>query len=202
MSEILETRDGLTLTLHHDQDCESPLEYDEGVFITYNAQSRYTLGNTPTDAEENQRIGERIQSGELIGLPVYAYIHGGVALSTGAFSCPWDSGQSGFIYVNKATALSWHGGKILTAKKREQTLKNLRAIVESFGAWVNGECYGYSVEDADGETLDSCWGFVGYDYAAESAREAFAHCLKEHAESTAREASERQAWACRDVVTA
>ena len=34
-------------------------------------------------------------------LPVYMYDHSGITLSTGPFSCPWDSGQVGFIYVTK-----------------------------------------------------------------------------------------------------
>ena len=32
---------------------------------------------------------------------VYKYEHGGIALSTSPFNCPWDSGQIGYIYMLK-----------------------------------------------------------------------------------------------------
>ena len=34
-------------------------------------------------------------------MPVYAYIHSGMTISTEPFSCPWDSGQLGFAIVTK-----------------------------------------------------------------------------------------------------
>lgn len=36
--------------------------------------------------------------------------------------------------------------------------------------WAAGECYGVIVTDADGEEIDSCWGFIGTDYAEKVAR--------------------------------
>jgi hypothetical protein len=43
---------------------------------------------------------------------------------------------------------------------------NFRALRDSirlYGYWAWGDVYGYVVEDEDGETLDSCWGYYG-DY--------------------------------------
>ena len=34
-------------------------------------------------------------------LPLYAYEHGMITVSTGRFSCPWDSGQVGFVVSTK-----------------------------------------------------------------------------------------------------
>ena len=34
-------------------------------------------------------------------LPLYAYEHGMITVSTGPFSCPWDSGQVGFVVSTK-----------------------------------------------------------------------------------------------------
>ena len=36
-------------------------------------------------------------------LPLYLYDHSGITISTGPFSCPWDSGQVGWIYAPKDT---------------------------------------------------------------------------------------------------
>lgn len=204
---------GLTIELHQDTDCENPLDNgNDGVFITYNKRSRSAYGNTPLDQDEHEDIGKRIESGELIGLPVYVYEHGGVMMSTRAFSCPWDSGQSGFIYVTKATALEWMGGKVLTKKRREKTIQNLECIVDAFGKWCNGESYGYIIKGKDGEDLgsmeDSCWGFIGDKYCMEQAKESADYIIEqidkakhEDWRAALREARERKHWAQRDVVT-
>ena len=191
---------GLTIRLEQDQDCTNPLEYAEGVFITHRKNAKSCYGNTPLDQEAHEDIARQIQAGTLIGLPVYVYQHGNViitAAETNPFECPWDSGQSGYVYVTKKTALDWQGGKVLTAKKREATLDSLRSVVSEYSKWCNGECYGYIIKDSAGEDLDSCWGFIGYDYAMQEAESAAEHCLI----AQARELVERESWACRDVVT-
>jgi hypothetical protein len=42
--------------------------------------------------------------------------------------------------------------------------------VSEYQSWAAGECYGVIVTDADGEAVDSCWGFIGTDYAEKLAR--------------------------------
>jgi len=169
---------GLTIKLEPDQDCESPLVSDD-VHITYRKGARTILGNDPVEYEEFERIGAEIDSGLLIGRPVYAYVHSGVALRTGSFQgllpqghAEFDSGQSGYIYVTKKTALEWHGGKVLSAKKREKTLESLESVLSEFAKWLNGDCWGFIIEDENGKQLDSCWGFIGQEYAMEAAKEA------------------------------
>jgi hypothetical protein len=41
--------------------------------------------------------------------------------------------------------------------------------VETYSQWANGEVYGYDVQDKEGNSLDSCWGFYGIDYCREEA---------------------------------
>jgi hypothetical protein len=165
---------GLTIRLEQDQDCENPLDNDAGVvFVTYRADARSQYGNTPLDQEEHEEVARKIQAGELIGLPVYVYEHGGVIIKAeegNPFSCPWDSGQSGYVYCTRKTALEWQGGKVLTAKRRAAVLKGLQCSVDAYSSWCNGECYGYIIEGADGEELESCWGFIGDEYAMEEAK--------------------------------
>ena len=38
-------------------------------------------------------------------LPLYLYDHSGLSMNTSGFSCPWDSGQVGWIYCNNEKAL-------------------------------------------------------------------------------------------------
>lgn len=56
---------------------------------------------------------------------------------------------------------AWRNDMGITAG-RDMTA-DLEAQADVFGAWLFGDCYGYIIESADGETLDSCWGFIGDD---------------------------------------
>lgn len=38
---------------------------------------------------------------------------------------------------------------------------DLKGQADLFGAWAFGDCYGFVIESPDGETLDSCWGYIG-----------------------------------------
>ena len=225
-----------TIKLWHDPDCEDPLTNDEGVFITHDKGSRANYGNEPCSEEEHEQIGRRIELyldpegakatalakalrdddedeelGEpLIGLPVYVYEHGQVSMRTRAFSCPWDSGQSGFIYITEKTALSWQGGKRMTKAKLANVLKSLESVVETYGQWCNGETYFYTVEDETGEQVDDigCGGYIGHEYAIEEAKRDVEHhhkarvkeaCAKRIAATVER--IERLAWSARGVMT-
>jgi hypothetical protein len=49
------------------------------------------------------------------------------------------------------------------------------AVCATYTAWANGENYEYSIEDEDGETVESCSGYVGdYDGCLEAGRAALA----------------------------
>lgn len=45
--------------------------------------------------------------------------------------------------------------------KRQDMENDAAAMADQIAAWAFGDCYGYTIEDADGETLDSCFGYLG-----------------------------------------
>jgi hypothetical protein len=104
-------------------------------------------------------------------LPVYVYDHSGARMNTTGFSCPWDSGQIGWIIAFKDTIKSlFPSWKISTQKRRESILEWLRGEVETYSAYMSGEVYGFQItENADpddperGDIIDSCWGYYGDD---------------------------------------
>lgn len=116
------------------------------------------LGDEEPDAEEQAEIEKTC-----IWLPVYRYEHSGTALNTTGFNCPWDSALTGYIYVEKTKVREEWDVKRISPKLREKVLANLRAEIELLSQWANGEVYGYTLHDADGEEIDSCWGFYGDD---------------------------------------
>ena len=132
-----------------------------------------------------------------ISLPLYLYDHSGITMSCAAFSCPWDSGQVGIIYVSKEKLREEYSSKLVTPKIREKALRVLRAEVEEYDRFLTGDCWGYEIyemcddqelidagwEDVEGNCVDSCWGFLGREYAEESAQEAMDYYVQKDAEN-------------------
>jgi hypothetical protein len=159
----------MNYTIVRDDNAFSPRENDNLGTIAY-VSSRYELGDHHSS---NDELDDVINNKNNIVLPVYAYIHGGIALNTTGFSCPWDSGQSGCIYVSKDKVREWFNVKRISPKLFNKVLKALVAEVEEYNMYLNGDVYGYIIKDNDGNEVDSCWGFIGEDSAKEAAEESF-----------------------------
>jgi hypothetical protein len=91
-------------------------------------------------------------------LSVYMYDHSGLTLNTTGFSCPWDSGCLGWIYVSH-NKIKEEFGEVTpeTVKKAE---KLLDGEVKDYDYYLTGQCYGFKLYKKE-EEIDSCWGFLG-----------------------------------------
>lgn len=171
---------GFKIEIYSDDDATDPREWDNlGIMACFHNQ--YTLGDYKLVKDEYSGLRSNNFSGwqemseyiikELnayVILPLYMYDHSGITISTGKFSCPWDSGQIGFIFVTKeAVKKEW--GKLGRWTRRKVT-RMLKNEVKTYDDFVTGAVYGYQIKDKDGEELDgpdimdSCWGFYGYKY--------------------------------------
>lgn len=127
------------------------------------------LGHSGVQIDLNEAFAARTK--------VYMHQHGGVALSTSPFSCPWDSGVAGEAWIPlKFADESPDPYKTLTFFTAEPNpTKALASAVKELGAWMNGEVYCYSVKEFEAcdccgnvseEIIDSCTGFIGDDEEA------------------------------------
>lgn len=160
----------------------------------YFSQDRFFRDDWPMYREavavfnEHDSIAEYVRAlfeEHYVVLPLYLYDHGGITMNCGGFSCPWDSGQVGYIYVSRDKAREEWG---VSPKPDEMTdeefwERRLRQEVETYSQYLEGDVYGYVLEKARGYTqltlfedgeveegeglewehVDSCWGFFGYD---------------------------------------
>lgn len=78
-------------------------------------------------------------------LPIYAYEHGGITISTGGFNCPFDSGQCGWIYTSKKQVREEWEVKRISPKLRERIYGTLKSEVEEYDNYLTGQVYGYRV---------------------------------------------------------
>lgn len=119
-----------------------------------------------------ERVYEKRQASALenyVMLPLYLYDHSGITMSTGSFSCPWDSGQVGFIYITMEKAREEWGEKhnpgISDEEIRKKAIACLESEVKVYDDYLTGSVYGYVVASDDGDHIDSCWGYFGSDEA-------------------------------------
>lgn len=151
---------------------------DDDIVITYMKRSRDVLGTKAIDTDERDELERRVEAGEIIALPVYAYVHSGATIRCAPFSCPWDSGQSGIVYCTREWA-----NKELAAKTDAEIYEILSGYVKTYDDLLTGNVWGFRVsrevdpDNSDARVeLDSCWGFVGdIKYCREEALAAAAH---------------------------
>jgi hypothetical protein len=114
------------------------------------------------DEARKDAISKALDAAYLM-LPLYLMDHSGISMSTGSFGDPWDSGQVGWIWMTRRTAIENWGKAKLTKAVRTQALESLKSEVEVYDQYLTGDVYGYVIEDEDGTEVDSCWGFFGLD---------------------------------------
>lgn len=175
--EVIEqfTHAGLTIHIHQDEDARNPRkEFDEAshliLFDRYGRPDSNGDEHNFSPGESFDDLVKEIEEYEgqpIVWLPVSRYEHSQVAYSTSSgypFNDPWDAGTVGLVYMTKKECLYEYGkenAKLLTKQIREKAEKLMAGEVEEFSDWANGDVFGYEVLDADGETLDSCWGYYG-----------------------------------------
>jgi hypothetical protein len=166
---------GYTIKISQDEDAENPSEFNTDVGITYMAGSRYILGTEPVTDPAQWRVDKRLELKQedprtrldevMIEYPVYAYIHGGVALALSPFSCPWDSCQSGVIYISRKKAKEMFRKRGMSEEDFQARVKEfLEGYLRTFNQYISGEVYEYIIEDEDGEVVGGCCGFYGVDH--------------------------------------
>jgi hypothetical protein len=96
-------------------------------------------------------------------LPLFLYDHSGITISTSPFSCKWDSGQIGFVFISKEKLKKEFNVKKVNSKLIEKATKILLSEVETYDQYLTGDVYGYTLLDENGEIEDSCFGFYGSD---------------------------------------
>jgi hypothetical protein len=154
---------GCKIEVYQSDGHDSPRDWDNlGTMIHWHPN--YILGekrynrrdfNSPMGSLQEE-LGKDLKTA--IILPLYLYDHSGITMNTTGFSCPWDSGQVGWIYVTRKKLRE----EKLNKKTNEEIKDILRGEVETFDHYISGEVYGFCCTDPEtGDTIDSCCGYYG-----------------------------------------
>jgi hypothetical protein len=195
IAETIE-HEGYTITLHYDQDPMSPRDQDNVGIMFAEGHRGYELGDEKFQAgldgeyADAKRAFEhyhenlprhlifrafllymKVYHGTTVMLPLGLIDHSGISMYVGGGAHPmdpggWDSGLVGFIFDTAKR-------REVTGVAPEQVEEALRIEVSEYDKVLTGDVYGYTIVDPDGDELDdSCWGFIGYEYATQEAKSA------------------------------
>lgn len=182
------TIQNLTVEVVQDIYPMNPREWDNlGTIVCFHR--RYDLGDKHKFSEPSE-VENYIEETKAIALNVYLYDHSGLSLSVSPFGCPWDSGQVGVIYVERARVLKEWQVETISDELREKVIACLRGEVETYSKYLSGEVYGFRIMDERGDIIESCFDFydtseamsqgeaeaIGYLEREASARSFCANC--------------------------
>jgi hypothetical protein len=157
-----------TLTIGYDADVEQPDSgYDGWKPVSFNCRhrnfehpDRYCL-----HARENFGLRRKLQVGLAFWLSYYEHSLCRWSLHGGGPQCRFDS-------VRTAGILIWTGKpSAIGAKTYTDRATDARHFLEQYTDWCNGSCYWFSLDDHEGNLLDSCGGYIGTDQLAEAINE-------------------------------
>ena len=148
----------------------SPREFDNlGTMVCFHR--RYNLGDETELKSSDFSSWEELESylykeeNALIAIPVFMYDHSGLWINTTGFSCPWDSGQVGYIYISKEKVRREYSCKRISKKLKNMIREILCSEVDLYNDYLCGNVYGFTLTDKENaEEIDSSCGFYGTDY--------------------------------------
>jgi len=168
------TYKGHNIIITDDECPENPRTEWDNLTEIHCCSSRYYLGerNHADWDEFDDAVREAKKQGDLV-FDLYAYIHGGTALSLGSFHgklpqghAQFDSGKCGVIIIRREQYLKEFGRKKWSKKLQEKAYNYAKSDVETFHKYLNGEVYSYNVDDYD----DSCSGYYSIEDAMDEAK--------------------------------
>ena len=148
----------------------SPREFDNlGTMVCFHR--RYNLGDETELKSSDFSSWEELENylykeeNALIAIPVFMYDHSGLWINTTGFSCPWDSGQVGYIYISKEKVRREYSCKRISKKLKKMISEMLCSEVDLYNDYLSGNVYGFTLTDKENaEEIDSSCGFYGTDY--------------------------------------
>jgi len=165
----MERKVGLyTVKLGNDE-CKISPRHDDNLGVMICFHKRYTLGDKHDYKVDNYNGWDEMKSDIIknenvcVILPLYLYDHSGITMNTTGFSCPWDSGRVGFVYVSKENVRKEYNVKHITKKIRDKVTKVLIGEVETYDKYLTGEVYCFEILDEDKNIIESCGGYYDMD---------------------------------------
>jgi len=175
--KVIQSTGKYHLIVGWDDLAEDPRRLGDNLGIMACFHKRYSLGDKHhgicnSDFCSWEEMKEHIESKQkaVVILPIYMYDHSGQTISTQAFSCPWDSGQIGYIFTTKERIREWFCKKRITPALIARATAVLENEIHEYDAWMNGNVCMWQINDDKEEVVDSCGGYYIVDDAITDGR--------------------------------
>ncbi len=165
------------IEIHQDDDCENPNDISDcQVFnaergVDLEAKAKEVFGDRWARRLATLAKGQRANTEDAWYFGIEEYRHSGSAFAL--CSAPGNFPDRQWDVIELA---GWVKIPFSVGIAEEYLEKAALGVLKDWQAYVNGECYGFTVVvTKDGEEIDSdsCWGFVAdFDYCKESAKSA------------------------------
>ena len=135
--------------IEQDENPDSPRNWDN-VTTMVCFHNRYNLGDKHDYKSDDfsgwDKLREQIESDHkvLAIRPLYLYDHSGITISTSSFSCRFDSGQVGWVFVTLKQL------KLICGEEESFRLNEIiDSEVETYDKYLTGEIYRYEVIESE-----------------------------------------------------
>lgn len=141
------------LKIEQDQDPMNPRTDWDNITTMVCFHRNYNLGDKTeyksSDFDSWEDLKKQIESDNkvLFIKPLYMYEHSGITISTSPFSCQWDSGQIGWVFITEKK-LNLMCGKEF--KRDEETLNCItNSEVKNYDEFLTGNVYQYTIYEIE-----------------------------------------------------
>lgn len=216
LAETIEHESGVTARIHYEEDGSgNPREWDQ-LGVMYCWHPNYELGDEQFTRSDHDTIEEvftfLVQERKAIEtIPLFLPDHSGITIRTGtpidishgltpeavratnrfvSDGAGWDTSWVGFIYATEER-------RDELGAPRKDVVQQLENEVEEYDLYLTGQVFFFVVDDPDGDTFESCGGFLGMDHVTSEVKEVIEACV----ERVEREKAEREFWLNREVLT-
>ena len=149
--------------LYHDEFAECPLDYEYIDSVKFITLERNTTLNRTALQSVHDVEQFLLANPNWLSFQLYKYEHSGIIYAITPFSCQWDSGQVGYVLVNKSSFKGYDNDQL--EEIAHQTCKTITQ-------WLSGDVYHYEIYDTTTmEVIDSCSGVYGSIYGYDEALE-------------------------------
>ena len=179
------------LKIEQDNDPMNPRTDWDNITTMICFHKRYDLGDK-TDYKSNNfdswdELKTQIESDYKVLMikPLYMYDHSGITISTSPFGCNWDSGQIGWVFVDKDNLQRISGD---SDGFNELNLEEITdSEVKTYDQYITGEVYRYEVYEIETcnlgcehrNLIESCGSYFSEEECENEGKSVLQHLEKE-----------------------
>jgi hypothetical protein len=179
------------LKIEHDDDPMNPRTDWDNITTMICFHKRYDLGDKTDYKSDNfdswDELKTQIESDYKVLMikPLYMYDHSGITISTSPFGCNWDSGQIGWVFIDKDNLQRISGD---SDGFNELNLEEITdSEVKTYDQYVTGEVYRYTIYEIETCSLghehknfvEGCGGYFGEEECENEGKSVLQHLEKE-----------------------